>query len=218
MPQLILTPDDAATGPFTVRGPLSRKEIELKKVIDLSVLLPGDLVLVSSMNPGIVARRIREIQQHGGYLPDDARWEHAAMYIGKGVILEATRSGVHRAMLSKYVGDHYIRVRRHPALTKEECYELVISALSLEDYSYSYWEVLRLWKRSKDGFGNAANAKQLPTRYSKRATICSQLYVDSYITVTNAVIGNADGGESTPAWLSVAATLDDVALNWLSIP
>ncbi|RSZ59826.1 hypothetical protein HF313_13925 [Massilia atriviolacea] len=220
MSQLILKPDDKAVGRFIVQGPLSQKELSLGKVIDLSRLLPGDLVLVSACHPGFVGRSIQKVQERGGYMREHAVWQHAALYIGKGVICEANRNGVRRDMLSKYVGDHHLRFRRNPHLTVPERYELAIHALASQGISYDFREIIRLWKAARFGFGNStkANVQLLGKQYPKRATICSQLYADCHVSVTKTVIGNLDGGETTPACLSMTALLVDVPVTWLEIP
>ncbi len=43
---------------------------------------------------------------------DDARWHHAAMYIGDANICEATASGVNLVPIFDYVGTHLLRLRR----------------------------------------------------------------------------------------------------------
>lgn len=219
MLQKILKPDSAANGSYVVQGPLSQNELQLKKVLDLTQLLPGDLILVSAVTPDFVGRNIRKVQARGGYLDEHAMWEHAALYVGKGVICEATRKGVRRAMLSKYVGKHYIRVRRNTCLTVEQRYELAIHALTLHDFRYDFREIVRLWKNAHFGFSNSTKAtvQFLGKQYPKRATICSQLYADCHVSVTKTVIGNLDGGETTPASLSISTALEDVQLDWLTI-
>ncbi len=153
-------------------------------------------------------------------MKEHARWHHAALYVGKGVICEASRIGVQRDMLSKYVGSHYLRFRRNPDLKIEERYELALHALASQGVSYNFREIFRLWKAARFGFGNStkANVQMLGKQYPKQATICSQLYADCHVSVTKTVIGNLDGGETTPACLSMAKRLVDVPIGWLAIP
>lgn len=220
MSQIILKPEDRAVGSWVVQGPLSQNELGLGKVIDLGKLLPGDLVLVSKCHPGFIGRWIRQVQERGGYMREHARWEHAALYVGRGVICEACRNGVRRDMLSKYVGNHYLRFRRDPKLTIEERYELALHALASQGTSYDFREIVRLWKAARLGFGNStqANAQMLGKKYPKQATMCSQLYADCHVSVTKTVIGNLDGSETTPACLRMAMPLVDVPVGWLAIP
>jgi hypothetical protein len=217
MPQLILRPEDTPKGQAVVEGPLSERERSLGKVIDQSLLLPGDLILCSAVTPGLIASNIRAVQQRGGYGKEHACWEHAAIYIGHGILCEATRKGVRRDMLSNYVGTHNLRFRRDTSLTSDLRYELAIAALSFQDYRYGMLEVFRLLKAAKWGFGNRVKANMKTSGFPKRALICSELYADSYAKVTKRIVGNIAGGEVTPASLSADATLVDVPAQWLSI-
>jgi hypothetical protein len=217
MPQLILRPEDTPKGQAVVEGPLSERERSLGKVIDQSLLLPGDLILTSAVTPGLIAHNIRAVQRRGGYGEEHACWEHAAIYIGHGILCEATRRGVRREMLSNYVGTHNLRFRRDNSLTTDQRYELAIAALSFQDYSYGMLEVLRLFKAARWGFGNHVKANMKTSGFPKRALICSELYADSYAKVTKRIVGNIAGGEVTPASLSADATLVDVPAQWLSI-
>lgn len=218
MAHICLHPDDIPSGTATVTGPLSSNELRLKKVVDLSLLRPGDLILTSALSPDLVQRSIRAVQVKGGYQVQDARWEHAAMYIGRGVLCEATRRGVQRGMLSHYIGTHVIRARRDDKLNTETRYELAIQALSFQGYAYGFWEILRLFKAARLGFNNRATSNGRTPGYPKRAVICSELYADSYSQVTKNIIGNIAGGEVTPASLSTDVRLTDVHLRWLGVP
>ncbi|NIE63145.1 hypothetical protein [Burkholderia sp. Ax-1719] len=202
----------------TISGPLSRQEIAARKVIDVDALLPGDLVLTSEVTPGFVASSIRRVQGHGGYGHEHARWEHAAIYLGDGIVCEATRRGVNRQPLSHYVGSHDLRFRRDLGLTSDERYRVAIAALSFSDYSYNLWEIFRLIGVAHRGFGNKSNSVGRSVGFPKRAVICSELFADSYAKVTKRIVGNIAGGEVTPASLSADDTLSDVSVSWLAIP
>lgn len=215
MNQIYLHPNAKPTSKATIHGPISRAEQALGKLLDTSILLPGDLILVSSINPGLVQRSIRKIQSKGGYSLEHARWEHAAMYIGKGVLCEASRKGVGRAMITNYVGSHVIRARRDLSLSESDRWKLAIEALSQQGYSYSYLEIARLLIMSRIGYSDHTNLNKLSK--PKMAVICSELYADSYALATRKVIGNIEGKEVTPASLSAERTFNDVQLQWLSI-
>lgn len=218
MTQLCLHPEDPSSGTAAVAGPLSPNELKLKKVVDLSTLLAGDLILTSALSPNYIQQRIRGVQTKGGYQEPDAKWEHAAMYIGRGVLCEATRKGVQRNMLSHYVGSHVLRARRDHTLSIEMRFELAIQALSLQGYGYGFLEIFRLLKAAHIGFSNSANSNGRTPGYPRHAVICSELYADSYAKITKRVIGNTAGGEVTPASLSADTLLTDVQLRWLAIP
>ncbi len=49
---------------------------------------------MSSVVPDAVTKQIINTQDRGGFSPDDARWQHAAVYLGHGYVMEATTHGV----------------------------------------------------------------------------------------------------------------------------
>jgi hypothetical protein len=117
--------------------------------------------------------------------------------------------------LARYVGSHILRCRRDPDISPTSAYEVAIEALTLQDYSYSRWEIWRLYWRAKGvGFANKAKGG---FAYPKQALICSSLYADSYSAITKKFIGNHEARETTPASLSLSPALTDVQLNWLKI-
>lgn len=63
-----------ATLPLAVR--------ELGHLPNLAQLLPGDLILISPLAPTILQKQIQKGQKLGGYHEDNARWTHAAVYLG----------------------------------------------------------------------------------------------------------------------------------------
>jgi hypothetical protein len=121
-------------------------------------------------------------------------------------------------MISDYIGSHSLRGRRDSALTVGQRYEIAIEALSAQNYSYAKREIFRLWMAAKFGYRNTVKTSIITAGYPKRSVICSQLYSDSFVRVTNRTIGNIVGGEVTPASLSAEASLSDVSMHWLSIP
>ena len=218
MGQEILKIEDAPTGTFTPTGPLEPFELKLGKVIDLSKLCPGDLILVSSVKLTVVGGAIRKVQAQV-YQGEHARWEHAAIYIGKGFICEATRQGVAMATLSKYMVNHVIRARRDNTLSLQQQYEIAIHALTRQNATYSYLEIGKLWYKATFGLKKSAgqNMDKLGYYFPARATICSQLYGECYLEVANKLLNNLRDGTVTPAGLSSSKLLTDVKLNWLAI-
>jgi len=214
MPQIVLGPTEPSQGTVLVSSPLSNEERRLQRVLDPTIPRPGDLVLASSIVPTFIPRQIRAVQMRGGYPVDDARWEHAAIFIGKGQIVEATRKGVHTTRLSRYFETHLLRFRRDERISLIEGYELAIEALTYQDYRYSFLEIFRLLLRAR-GAGFANKAKE-GFNYPKQTLICSQLYADSYSAITGRVIGNHRARETTPASLSMSKQLQDVQLRWLT--
>lgn len=217
MKQIITDPADQAIGKIQLNRPITPKEKLLGKVLNISALQPGDLILTSALNPTFIQRSIRTVQSDGGYTPDHSRWEHAAVYLGNGGICEASREGVKCSTLEDYTGSHYLRFRRDCKLVGNQGFEIAIEALISQNYRYNFKEILRLLINAKRGFGVTKYKPKVSSGYPKRALICSELYADSYARVTKNTLGNIKGGEVTPASLSCELRLDDIAVGWLKI-
>lgn len=208
MAQIILKPEDQPTGKIVPSRPVSPIELSIGKVLGLSMLMPGDLILVRKVDSDFIGSMIRKVQERGGFPAEHARWEHAAVYIGKGKICEANRGGVKFAMLSKYAASHWIRVRRDVQLNMDRRHELVIHALTSTTLRYSFLDIFSLWKQARFGFGSVEGGRKLlGPQYPRSATICSQLYADCYVHVTGKILGDLQDGISTPAALSATDTL-----------
>lgn len=219
MPQLLLDPETIKSNPpserWTPDGPLPQCTRDFGCCIDFGALLPGDLILVSSVFPGFIGRAIRKVQKKGGYSDDDACWEHAAIYIQGDTICEATRSGVQIGSLFEYIGAHKIRVRRNPGLTQDKRWNLVVNALQQRDYAYGFGAVVGLCLKAHIGFWKPNGGK--PLSFPKRAVYCSELYADAHVKACGVALGNLKSGETTPASLSLDSTLQDVQVGWLKI-
>lgn len=217
--QRLLNPSTASKKPpssiWHPEGPIPPKVRKFGFCIDFADLLPGDLILVSSVVPDFVGKLIRQVQEDGGYGKRHCRWEHAAIYIEDGVICEATRKGVHLSSIYTYMGSHLVRVRRNPLLTTDQRWRLVVSALKKTNYRYGYMSVIDLYFKSLKGFWS--NNGKASMTYPKRARYCSELYVEAHTHTCGIYIGNAQGGESTPAHLSLDTTLSDVKIKWIAI-
>lgn len=181
---------------------------------DFNDWLPGDLILVSAIKPNFIAKAIRRIQEKGGYASDDARWEHAAVYIGSGTLCEANRHGIRIVSIFDYTGSHLIRVRRNNSLTKDQRWELAVNALKKKNYSYNFFSIISIvWKAYNGFWTEQGKAISFP----KSAVICSELYADAHVQVCSIVLGNLRSGEITPASLSIDRALSDVPTCWMVI-
>jgi hypothetical protein len=183
---------------------------------DISQWLPGDLVLVSQPAPGLIARAITQTQRSMGFADEHAQWQHAAMYVGKDKVCEATRGGVKAVSLFKYVKDaHLIRLRRDPALTDAQRLQMVVEALQMLPYQYSRSSILALvWRnwRSRMGWSNG------PPVLTPGATICSQMYNDAFGLAHGRPAVFTPHWTVTPADLSRTDNLQDVPdLRWVQI-
>jgi hypothetical protein len=171
------------------------------------------LILVHALNPGLGSRAIIQVQSSGGHHPDDAKWHHAAVYIGEFQICEAQVSGgVRRTYLYDYVRTHELRVRRDLALTDAEQWKVVVSVLSKLQSSYGSMAALRLWWQSTHGFWHPVQSYG-----DARAIICSQLYADAHALVTGRLLMQGRIGLPTPADLSLTSVLTDVQVDWVRL-
>lgn len=183
---------------------------------DITQWQPGDLILVSAVTPGLVGRAITRTQLRMGFAAADARWQHAAMYIGKDLICEATRSGVKAVHFYKYVKQpHLIRLRREPALSAAQRLQMVVEALQMLSYQYSTRSIWRLvWRdwRRRLGLLNG------PVGLTLGATICSQMYNDAFGLAQGQPAVFTPHWTVTPADLSRTPNLQDVTgLQWVQI-
>lgn len=177
--------------------------------------MPGDLILVSSLKPGIIARAIRRVQLRGGYHPDDACWEHAAVYIGSESICEANRNGVNIKPIFDYMCSHLIRIRRNPNLTSDQRWSLAVHAVRMKNFRYGFMSIVELYFKSRKGFWHNEDT---PIQFPKSSVYCSQLYANAHGKICVTALGNNKSGEVTPASLSLDTTLVDVdTITWVKI-
>jgi hypothetical protein len=208
----ILDPRDVSPcGGWVPPGPLPPATRAFGAVPDFSAIQPGDLLLVTALKPGLVARGIRAIQTRGGYAAADAQWTHATIYTGNGRVVEATRSGVHPTAMYKYLtGGHLLLFRRSPDLTLEQGYQVAIRALEKCGRRYDNYSAVLLGLHAAF-FG----LWQTPPWQPPRSTcICSMLFADAFSWVTGKTIENRESGEVTPAFLSQTQSLVDVPVTW----
>jgi len=137
-------------------------------------------------------------------------WHHAAVYVGRSRICEATpRHGVVLESIYKYVPSHRIRARRCPILKDDlaASYDVAIAALARLHRPYSFATALSLWWMSLSSFLEMDFA-----RAQSRAQICSNLYFDSYSQAMDR--GLKIVGTPTPAALSATPALENVDSRW----
>lgn len=219
--QLELLPSDTPDGAISVSRALPPATRSFGKLIDTSALKPGDLMLSRDLNPEWTGRAIVSVQVKGGYAEPDARWTHAAMYVGDGAhVVEATfdspMSGgsVRLTGLDDYCkGEAAVRFRRSSFLeTDEDRWRLCVRALKRLHRPYSFGKAIEMWFRVAIGGSGFFDEDQ---KYSvSDAVICSTLYADAYNETTRRSLGEI-GGACVPAWLSVSDEFTDVQTRWL---
>lgn len=215
MVQVFLDPSETSTnGSWKPLGPIPKTVRDFGKFPNIDQWQPGDLILVSAIEPNFISRRIIRAQENGGFSSEDARWHHAAVYIGEARICEATGTGVKVNLLYPYIGSHLIRVRRDQRLTPSDGWRIAINALFRLREKYSFWTILKIAFQARRGFWNES---VWPNFSSSRAIICSKLYADAYTFTTMRTLQNAAGETPIPAFLSNTTLLQDVDIAWYSI-
>ncbi len=207
---LVLDPLDTkhALESWSASEPLPQAVRTFGFIPDIERWKPGDLLLFSSISPGWISTAIIAAQARG-FNPDHAQWHHAAVYIGRSRVCEATISGVRVASIYKYVPSHKIRARRCPILAAkvEGSYDVAVAALTRLPRAYSFATVASVWRNSLSGF-----AKLDLAMVQVRSHICSNLYTYSYSEVTSRLLER--GAFPTPAALSASTDLVDVESRW----
>jgi hypothetical protein len=220
--QLELDPDAAPRGKAVALRALPRETRTFGKLLDTRDLEPGDLMLTRDGYPGGISSTITQVQVEGGYAPQDARWTHAALYLGDGEsVVEATFDSLHEGgsvrltRLDEYCkGDQFLRFRRSNQLRNGDNWRICVRAMSRIGKKYDFLYAARLWFNvalRKKGFYD--DNLKWPTA---RAVICSTLYADSYNEATRYHLGELCG-VCVPAWLSLCSEFSDIEVGWLQI-
>ena len=171
---------------------------------------PGDIVLVEAA--GFIGT-VLQVGQAAGASPSVAlasRWSHAAIYIGNGILVEATiGTGVQQCSLWKYCQDRALTVRRidDPAIPATDIAKIAGCAVSNLGEPYSVLQAVL----GKLGWSGA------------QAPHPDALYCSTFAAL---VITEATGFElaSDPQWqplfpstLAVHGDLSVVSLEWKNI-
>ena len=199
--------------PGSVPLPIPKVLADLNAIPDSGKLRAGDLILVSSIESdrNKTAATIRKTQSIGGYNAIDARWHHAAVFLGFDfLICEATRKGVSSASLLDYAATHLVRVRRDPKLDAETGWKISVLAACHIGSPYSVLSIFNLAGRAAKGFWQP----HLKSAHVGSGMICSELYADSYAAATDRTLWNRISKEVTPAYLSLTDQLSDIDVGW----
>ena len=218
MPQKVLLPSDNSVPGATWKppGPIPAALREFGKFPNIERWLPADLLLVSSIEPSTLTKQILGAQLRGGFNADDARWQHAAVYLGDGYVIEATLRRVQYVPIYAYIGKYRLRLRRPIGLDQNERWKIAIQAAVRANERYAIGSIFRLYFRSFKGLWT----REMPSAIKAQATslICSQLYSDSYSSVTGHLLTRTVLETATPAALSHSDAFEDVDLFWATIP
>ena len=158
---------------------------------------------------------IPAVQELGGYAPVDARWYHAAVFLGVGFdLVEANvLDGVRVASLLDRLPHELVRVRRPLHGTEASGWRMALHAALMQGQPYSASTIARLAVRARNGFWRRARG----SAHSRDALVCSQLYADAFQAAFDVTLMNQQAGEVTPAFLSACDRLADVRIGWRKI-
>jgi hypothetical protein len=93
---------------------------------------------------------------------DDAQWQHAAVYIGEGYVVEATLHGVRYAPIFPYLGGHRLRLRRPLDLSDDDRWKIAIQACVRSNERYAMRSILRLFRLSFGGYWTRQRGFAMP--------------------------------------------------------
>lgn len=222
VPVIELEPGADPKGKAVVLSALPLKTRQFGKIVDTSALLPGDLMLARECAPDKMSEMIVKTQEWGGYHSEDAKWSHAAMYLGDGAsVIEATtdlmtQGSVRVTSLFDYSqGAHVLRFRRPRYVSDDrQRWRLCIRAMTRLGREYGFAEAVKIW------FNVVVRGRTFISedmrRYANDAVICSLLYADAYGEAVRRSLGEREG-VCVPAWLSGSDEFEDIAANWLKI-
>lgn len=181
--QLELHPERVASHQSPVLRALPKDTRKFGKLVDTANLSPGDLLLTRDLTPDRISSLITGVQRDGGYHVNDARWTHAAMYVGDGAsVVEATfdsvigGGNVRLSSLDDYCqGLHSLRFRRSKYIIDDrEGWRVCVRAMSRLGKPYDFVQAVLMWFsvafRGQGFFGSDIR------RPTSAAVICSMLY------------------------------------------
>ncbi len=184
---------------------------EFNKVVDPTVLEPGDLILVCHLKPPWISRKIQSYQQEL-YDWDHARWHHAVVSGGDVEICEATRWGVEAREYWRYMTGHYdLRVRRIATADAAARAKVAYYAATMARTPYGFLNVLGILV----GMARGNLRGRLPIRSS--GVICSQLYFEACMRIGVLLSNNVRPESVTPSHLSASGQMIDVPLQWKTV-
>ncbi len=227
-----LHPDAAVTGKIRVDFELSEGPRKWGRILDLSALEPGDLLLFRPTKPSTdsISENISKAQLAAGLHVRHAQWTHAAVYLGDGQnVCEANfkspgqKDGVViRSVFDYCDGTSAIRARRPKNMTPQQRMRIAIGALTNLGKGYDFRQIVNFavdasrqgWLVRLKGVFGSSDGPRLPPQ----SFVCSTLYQDA---LTYASKGNSVrlGALCTPAQLSASDDFEwnDPPLNWLEI-
>ncbi|MDH2346806.1 hypothetical protein [Bradyrhizobium sp. SSUT77] len=190
---------------------------------DVDSWYPGDLLLTSSVEPDWVSKKIQQVQT-SGYGVDNARFTHAAVYLGDGLMvceaqIDPLKSikEVRVTKLWDYLGTHEIRVRRSVHVINREIGWAIAVAACLrigKDYDWKFIGGIAL----RHAWTGKAMMSDLTDLETNNKFVCSSLYSAAHAYVTGISINDRGNGICAPAYLAgTQKHLADVEFGWRKI-
>ena len=172
-------------------------------------------MLFSAVRKHFLQRQIVVAQERVGCDENDARWHHAAVYVGDYYLCESVPGGVRYRSIAEFVPDYLIRARRDATLDTEQAFGVVIHALKRLNTPYSFASAVWVWVASWSRITVPDN----DPRFRRPATLCSQLFDEAYAEATNRLLAGIDRQYHVlPADLSACDDLADVKSAWAPLP
>lgn len=188
---------------------------------DIDALLPGDLILTRSIEPGLTDVLIAA-GQSGRALAAD--WTHAAMFTGAhDRIVESSfdglftrNNGVRIGHLTDYISDNEILVRRlHNHFVHSEdpadataClvarWRIVVSAMMHLRRPYGFFRLL----------GFLGRRRHIKRRMKNTDLVCSTLYAAAVADAVSRLLGT---GTPSPGELAESRDFDTIQIDWVQI-
>lgn len=183
---------------------------------DVAKLLPADLILYSSPRGDKIGAAISAVQLAGGFAAEDARWTHAAVYLGDGHLVEAIPNGgvIHRSVYDDpQITSQLMRFRRKPDLSETDRYRVALKASAMLGASYSRAGAVSFGMTMLKGLWQPTSRIDL-----KGIVICSQVFHDTLAEITRQYLPDCPVRQPVaPAHLSFSPGLEDVEVSWLRL-
>lgn len=159
---------------------------------NIGLLQAGDLLLVAPTRASLISSSVQRAQL-SVHPEAHAKWIHAALYIGRNLIVELDGvSGFKIADLWKYTGSHFMRFRRPqnnhgngaappPPDDIDELTGHKIAVAGLQNFNTKY----SLWDAARSGWANVSRSRSPNGRVELRTAgaVCSTMYSDAVYQV-----------------------------------
>jgi len=184
---------------------------------DISILQPGDLLLVSPLKPGSNARLIQWAQGRV-HRAEDAQWMHAATYLGDNALVEIDGGGVKVSLLFKYVATHRMLFRRVVDAAGNDVdqltgFRIAVAALKEFNRGYAFGNIVVTAYDCVIGRMRPASSRAVRSSGS----ICSDFFNEAVFGACNRPAAPVVRLPLQPADLSASKLMRDVAVPWAQL-